>query len=78
MEAPFLQPSLVDLVVKGPLRKLKQGKNLVEGHAELILRVGDDIDEGQDMAIVVELGLLAAEELLVLEEGLLIMAADLP
>ena len=30
------------------------------------------------MAIVVELCLFAVEELLVLEEGLLVMAADLP
>lgn len=73
-----MQPSLVDLVVEGPLGELKQGKYLVEGHAELVLRVGDEIDEREDVAIVVELGLFAAKELLVLEEGVFIMAADLP
>ena len=78
MEPPLLQSSLIDLVLQGALREEEEGEQLEVGHAELILGIGEGLDEGSDVAIANELLFLIEEHLLHLEEGLLIMAAHLP
>lgn len=78
MEASLLKASLVGLILQGALGEEEEGEELEIGHAELILRIGEGLDEGSDVTIADELLFLIKEHLLYLEEGFLIMAAHLP
>jgi hypothetical protein len=73
-----LESPLIDLVVECALRKLKECEDFKEGHAKLILRVGHDLDQRRDVAVIIQLQLFIPEGLFELSEGFLIVAADLP
>lgn len=47
-----------------------------ECHAELVLRIGDDLDEGRHMSVILKLMLFVPIDILEFKVGVLVMTAD--